>query len=68
MATLAEAAFKCLDFPLISDYLSMLRKGVPCKISDQFTNGSQHLVIEAVFKDGIVWIARIKLSKELSTH
>lgn len=67
-ATLAWEAFQSLNFSLISDHLSGLRHGLTCKISDQFTNGSQNLIIEAVFEDDVVWIARIKLSKELLPH
>ena len=65
---LAQSAFHQLDVGRVSQYLSILRKGVKCKVSNQFTNGSQHLVIEVVFEDGAVWIARIRLSKKLSAH
>ena len=67
-AALAQAMFHELNLSSICGHLSSLRNDVPCKISDRFTNGSKNLVIEAVFNDGVVWIARIRLSRELSAN
>ena len=62
----ASSVFESLDRHAVCGYVAALRGGVPCVISPQFTNGTQHLVIELSFNDGVVWVSRIKLLTQLS--
>lgn len=48
-----------LDLDALCNIASTLRSGVDCQVSEQFTFGSENVVREIVFKDGIVWIARL---------
>ena len=64
----AQETFQSLDFGGIEAHISRLRHGPAAKISDNFTNGSWNLIIEIVFEDNVVWITRIRLSKELPAH
>ena len=48
-----------VDFDALCDLASTLRSGVECHVSEQFTFGSENVIREVVFKDGMVWIARL---------
>jgi aminoglycoside phosphotransferase (APT) family kinase protein len=60
--------FDSLDRPSICAFVSSLRNGISTHVSPQFTNGTQNLVIELCFSDGVVWIARLKIRREGEKH
>lgn len=53
-----------IDLDALRGLGTSLRGGVTCSISPQFTFGTENLVRELVFVDGIVWIARLGLFYE----
>jgi len=62
-AVAAGAMFTNLNRSAICDFVSSLRGGVACEVTPQFTNGTQHLVIEVSFADNVQWIARLKIKR-----
>jgi hypothetical protein len=42
---------------------SSLRHGTDCVVSERYTHGTENIVRELVFNDGVVWIARLSLKK-----
>ena len=67
-AVAAGAMFSSLDRLAIREFISSLRHGISCEISPQFTNGTQHLVIEVSFSDDLRWIARLKIRRDTGEH
>ena len=51
-----------INLEALSNLATSLREGQECRISDQFTFGTENLVREIVFDDGVLWIARFSFA------
>lgn len=53
-----------LDTHALQQICTATRKGIACTISDRFACGTENVLKEIVYEDGVVWVARLAIKRQ----
>ncbi|CAJ2505976.1 Uu.00g001060.m01.CDS01 [Anthostomella pinea] len=57
----ATSFYASVNCDSVAAHCILLRDGVPCTLSDNYSIGHSNLVRQIVFQDGVTWVVRLRL-------